>query len=38
MQADARDYDPYFGVSDGEKFIGFTVVDNYNFVEHPPCC
>ena len=28
--ADDNDHDPYFGISDGEKFIGFTVEDNDN--------
>ena len=35
--ADAKDHDPSFGISDGEKFIGFIVVDNNNFATLPPC-
>ena len=28
---------PYFGISDGERFIGFQVVDKGNYVDHRPC-
>ena len=28
MWADANDHDPSFGISDGERFIGFHVPDN----------
>ena len=34
--ADSRDHDPFFGVSDGEKFVGFRVVDKGNYAG-PPC-
>ena len=35
--ADASDHDSYFGISDGERFIGFQVVDKGNYVDHRPC-
>ena len=35
--ADARDHDPLFGISDGEKFIGFIVVDKGNYATQRPC-
>jgi len=37
LWADGRDHDPFFGVSDGEKFLGFRVVDKGNYVHQPPC-
>ena len=35
--ADANDHDPSFGISDGEKFIGFITIDKQNFAAEPPC-
>ena len=35
--ADGRDHDPSFGISDGEKFIRFIIVDKNNFASSPPC-
>ena len=35
--ADSRDHDPFFGVSDGEKIVGFRVVDKGNYAAGPPC-
>ena len=35
--ADNRDHDPFFGISDGEKFIGFHVPDKGNYPAIPPC-
>jgi len=35
--ADSNDHDPSFGISDGEKFIGFITVDKNNFDGSPPC-
>ena len=36
--ADGRsDHDPHFGISDGENFIGFIVVDKNNYATIPPC-
>jgi len=31
------DHDPHFGISDGDKFIGFIVVDKNNYASLPPC-
>jgi len=31
------DHDPHFGISDGERFIGFIVVDKNNYAGVPPC-
>jgi len=31
------DHDPHFGISDGDKFIGFIVVDKNNYAGLPPC-
>ena len=31
------DHDPHFGVSDGDRFIGFIVVDKNNYAGLPPC-
>jgi len=36
--ADSRDHDPRFGISDGERFIGFCTVDKVNYKDHFPCC
>ena len=35
--ADSGDPDPTFGISDGEKFIGFIAVDKNNYIDNPPC-
>ena len=35
--ADANDHDPRFGISDGERFIGFFVVDKVNYADYHPC-
>jgi len=36
--ADSRsDHDPHFGISDGENFIGFIIVDKNNYAGLPPC-
>jgi len=35
--ANGRDHDPFFGVGDGEKFLGFRVVDKVNYAAAPPC-
>ena len=35
--ADANDHDPHFGISDGERFIGFRVMDKANYAIHSPC-
>ena len=35
--ADSRDHDPFFGVSNGKKFVGFCVVDKGNYAAGPPC-
>ena len=35
--ADANDHDPSFGISDGERVIGFIVVDKGNYANSPPC-
>ena len=34
---DRSDHDPHFGISDGENFIGFIVVDKNNYGGLPPC-
>jgi len=35
--ADSGDHDPIFGISDGEKFIGFIAVDKDNYIDSRPC-
>ena len=35
--ADSSDHDPSFGVSDGDSFVGFQVIDKRNYVDHTPC-
>jgi len=35
--ADSRDHDPFFRISDGEKFISFQVKDKDNYSYQPPC-
>ena len=31
------DHDPIFGLSDGNSFVGFQVVDKGNYGDHTPC-
>ena len=31
------DHDPQFGISDGDKFLGFIVLDKNNYPGLPPC-
>ena len=35
--ADDSDHDPNCGISDGERFIGFRVMDKANYTIHSPC-
>ena len=35
--ADSSDHDPSFGVSDGDSFVGFQVIDKHNYVDHTQC-
>ena len=35
--ADSRDHDPSFGISDGESFVGFLLLDQTNYHASSPC-
>ena len=35
--ADTNDHDPIFGMSDGNSFVGFRVVDKGNYASQVPC-
>ena len=35
--ADSSDHDSRIGISDGTSFVGFSVLDIYNYDNVPPC-
>ena len=35
--ADSSDHDPRIGINDGTSFVGFSVLDIYNYNNVPPC-
>ena len=37
VYAHAVHHDPYFGISDGENFVGFLTVGNIHYSSYPPC-